>query len=137
MLRGKDTSLGNSMINHPGHVTLTSWISLKFLPMVGIIEIWKSWKYYPLTSMGSEFMAFKKNDYRLDWWKLELKLFLSSVIIYNWSQNWIEFSELILLNYCCLIIQYMEFLFEKTLSFLIDWVWNSFKLQAEVCVALS
>ena len=62
MLRGKDTSLGNSMINHPGHVTLTSWISLKFLPMVGIIEIWKSWKYYPLTSMGSEFMVFKKND---------------------------------------------------------------------------
>ena len=33
-LRGKNASLGNSIINHPGHVTLTSWIFY--------IEIWKS-----------------------------------------------------------------------------------------------
>ena len=26
LLRGQDASLGNSMLNHPGHVTLTSWI---------------------------------------------------------------------------------------------------------------
>ena len=25
-VRGKDASLVNSMLNHPGHVTLTSWI---------------------------------------------------------------------------------------------------------------
>ena len=25
--------------HHPGHVTFTLWIFLKFLPMVGIIEI--------------------------------------------------------------------------------------------------
>ena len=35
----KNVSLGNSMLNHSGHVTLTSWIFLKFLPVVGIIEI--------------------------------------------------------------------------------------------------
>ena len=34
-----DASLGNSMLHHPGHYTLTSWIFLKFLPVVGIIEI--------------------------------------------------------------------------------------------------
>ena len=54
--------LSNSILNHPGHATLTTWIFLKFLPVVGIIEIWKSWKYYPLTPRGSEFMAFSKND---------------------------------------------------------------------------
>ena len=26
LLRGKDASVGNSMLNHPGHVTLTLWI---------------------------------------------------------------------------------------------------------------
>ena len=35
----KNVSFGNSMLNHSGHVTLTSWIFLKFLPVVGIIEI--------------------------------------------------------------------------------------------------
>ena len=35
----KNVSLGNSMLNHPGHITLTSWVFLKFLPMVGIIEM--------------------------------------------------------------------------------------------------
>ena len=35
----KNASLGNSMLNHPGHITLTSWVFLKFLPMVGIIEM--------------------------------------------------------------------------------------------------
>ena len=34
----------------------------KFLPVVGIIEIWNSWKYQPLTPNFSEFMAFLKND---------------------------------------------------------------------------
>ena len=38
----KKASLGNAMFNHPGHVTLTSWTFLKFLPVVGIIEICKS-----------------------------------------------------------------------------------------------
>ena len=50
------------MLNHPGKVTLTLWIVLKFLPVKGIIEIRKSRKYYPLTSSGSDFMAFLKND---------------------------------------------------------------------------
>ena len=59
MLRGKDASLGNSMLNHPGHVTLTSWIFLKFLPVVGIIEIWK---YQSLTPSGSDLMAFLKKE---------------------------------------------------------------------------
>ena len=35
----KNASLGNSMLNYPGHVTFTLWIFLKFLPVVGIIEI--------------------------------------------------------------------------------------------------
>ena len=35
----KNASLGNSMLNHPGHITLTSWVFLKFLPVVGIIEM--------------------------------------------------------------------------------------------------
>ena len=35
----KNCLLGNSMLNYPGHVTLTSWIFMKFLPVVGIIEI--------------------------------------------------------------------------------------------------
>ena len=35
----KNASLDNSMLNHPGHVTLISWIFLKFLPVLGIIEI--------------------------------------------------------------------------------------------------
>ena len=35
----KNVSLGNSMLNHPGHVTLTLWIFLKFLPVIGIIDI--------------------------------------------------------------------------------------------------
>ena len=34
----KNASLGNSMLNHPGHVTFTLRIFLKFLPMVVIIE---------------------------------------------------------------------------------------------------
>ena len=37
--RGKVSSLGNSMLNHSGHVTLTSWIFVKLLPVVGVIEI--------------------------------------------------------------------------------------------------
>ena len=59
---GKNASLSNYMLNHPGHVTLTSQMFLKFLPVVGIIEIWKSGKYYVVTSVGSEFMAFLKNE---------------------------------------------------------------------------
>ena len=35
----KNALLDSSMLNHPGHVTFTFWIFLKFLPMVGIIEI--------------------------------------------------------------------------------------------------
>ena len=35
----KNASLGNSMLNNSGHVTFTSWIFLKFLQVVGIIEI--------------------------------------------------------------------------------------------------
>ena len=35
----KNVSLGNSMLNHPGHITLTSWIFKKFLPVVRILEI--------------------------------------------------------------------------------------------------
>ena len=35
----KNSSLGNSMLNHPGHVTLTSRFFLKFLPVLGTIEI--------------------------------------------------------------------------------------------------
>ena len=34
----KKISLGNSMLNHPGHVTLTSQIFLKFLP----VQPWES-----------------------------------------------------------------------------------------------
>ena len=41
----KNYSLDNSMLNHPGHHTFTSWITLKFLPVIGIIAKWKSWKY--------------------------------------------------------------------------------------------
>ena len=41
----KNASLGNSMLNHPEHVTFTIWIFLKFLPVVGIIEIRQSRKY--------------------------------------------------------------------------------------------
>ena len=39
--RQKNTSLGNSMLNHPEHVTLILWIFLKFLLVVGIIKIEK------------------------------------------------------------------------------------------------
>ena len=35
----KNASLGNSMLNHLEHITLTSWMFLKFLSVVGIIEI--------------------------------------------------------------------------------------------------
>ena len=43
MLKGKDASLGNFMLNHPGHVTLSSWIFQKVLPVLGNIEmIWAS-----------------------------------------------------------------------------------------------
>ena len=42
-------------------------------------------------------------------------------VLFQFTPNLIElilsqkmFSELILSSYCCLIIQYMEFLFEKT-----------------------
>ena len=35
----KNASLGNSMLNHPGHVTLIFWNFLNFLPVLGIIEI--------------------------------------------------------------------------------------------------
>ena len=35
----KNALLDSSMLNHPGHVTFTFWIFLKFLPVVGIIEI--------------------------------------------------------------------------------------------------
>ena len=35
----KNASLGNSRLNHPGHVTVTLWIFSKFLPVVIIIEI--------------------------------------------------------------------------------------------------
>ena len=35
----KNASLGNSMLNHPGYITLTSWSFSKFLPVAGIIEI--------------------------------------------------------------------------------------------------
>ena len=39
----KHASLGNSLLNHPGHVTFTLWIFFffffEFLPVVGIIEI--------------------------------------------------------------------------------------------------
>ena len=34
----QNASLGNSMLNHPGHVTFTLRIFLKFLPVVVIIE---------------------------------------------------------------------------------------------------
>ena len=37
--RGKKASLSNSMLNHLGDPPFTSWIFLKFLPVVGIIEI--------------------------------------------------------------------------------------------------
>ena len=46
------------MSNHAkvlDHVTLISKIFLKF--SLGIIEIWKRWKYYPLTPRISEFMV--------------------------------------------------------------------------------
>ena len=35
----KNASLGNSMLNHPGHVNLIFWNFLNFLPVLGIIEI--------------------------------------------------------------------------------------------------
>ena len=37
--RKKNDSLGNSMLNDVGHFNLTSWIFLRFLPVVGAIEI--------------------------------------------------------------------------------------------------
>ena len=43
-LEEKNASLGNSMLNHPEHVTLTSWIFMKFLPS------------------SSEFIAFLKKE---------------------------------------------------------------------------
>ena len=36
----KKSSLDNSMLNHPGHVTHSSWIFLSFLPVVDIIGRW-------------------------------------------------------------------------------------------------
>ena len=38
----KNSSLGECMLNYAGHVTPAPWIFLKFLPVVGIIEIRKS-----------------------------------------------------------------------------------------------
>ena len=60
--RKEDALLSDSMLNHPEHVTLNSFFFLKFLPVVGIIEIQKSWKYQPLTPSGSDFMASLKNE---------------------------------------------------------------------------
>ena len=61
--RKKDASLSDSILNHPEHVILNSFFFfLKFLPVVGIVEIQKSWKYQPLTPSGSDFMASLKNE---------------------------------------------------------------------------
>ena len=54
----KNASLGNSMLNHLGHVTLTLWT---------FFEIFTSDRYHrdmkvPLTPSGSVFMSFLKND---------------------------------------------------------------------------
>ena len=48
-----------------------------------------------------------------------------------------NFSELILSNYCCLIIQHMEFLFEKTFA-IFDIEYKIIKVQPEsdVCLVL-
>ena len=45
-------------------------------------------------------------------------------------------SELILLNYFCLIIQYIYFLLEKKFVIFDRLSINNFKVQAEVCVVL-
>ena len=39
LLREKHASQGKSILSYPGHVTLISWIFLKFFPAAGIIEI--------------------------------------------------------------------------------------------------
>ena len=48
------------MSNHPGLVTLTSWISFKLLPGEGIMKTRKSRKFKPVTPNpnGSEIIAF-------------------------------------------------------------------------------
>ena len=45
---------------------------------------------------------------------------LLNAVTHNLQLKLDNFSERILLNYCCLVIQYMESLFEKLFKFLID-----------------
>ena len=48
-----------------------------------------------------------------------------------------SFSEINLLNYCRLIIQYMEFLFEKNFAIFDRLSIINFRVQTEVCVVLN
>ena len=48
-----------------------------------------------------------------------------------------NFSEINLLNYCRLIIQYMEFLFEKNFAIFDRLSIINFRVQTEVCVVLN
>ena len=48
-----------------------------------------------------------------------------------------NFSEINLLNYCHLIIQYMEFLFEKNFAIFDRLSIINLRVQTEVCVVLN
>ena len=48
-----------------------------------------------------------------------------------------KFSELVLLNYCCLIVKYMEFLLEKTFVIFDGLSINNFKVYAVFSLVLN
>ena len=61
----------------------------------------------------------------------------SSFLVHPKSSIEVNFSELVLLNYCCVIIQYMKFLLEKTFVICDRFSQNNVIVQAEVCVVLN
>ena len=105
-----------------------------------------------LSTFTMRFISLKKKMWHYSWvnffqsynckyYKLDL--------VKNWTQvpSWLthnvqlksdNFSEKNLLNYCCLIIQFMKFLFEKTcVSFNRLSIFSFFKVQPEVCRVLN
>ena len=62
MLRGKDGSLGNFMLNHPGHEPYPGHDSLEFFTSDRYHRDMKILKILASNSSSSEFMAFLTND---------------------------------------------------------------------------
>ena len=69
-----------------------------------------------LSKFAMRYISVKKTMWCYSWLNcFSIALLNSSSFLVHLVLKSDNFSELILLNYCCLIIQYMEFFFEKTL----------------------